>query len=252
MSSRAFIKSLLALLMLLPAFGSAVTLDYNFETGNRFYTDGDYTRAISEYEKVIEAGYQSPELFYNLGNAYFREGQLGQAILNYLRAKKLSPRDEDIQANLEFARRFAIDRIEVTEEIIIFEYIDRFLDSFSLTFVTWSAAILYFLMVGLIIIRFVYRWVYIPNLITVLFALSFLFCSAFAAVKYDRDILTRRGVILAQQIDVKNGPGTDFNDQFTAHAGLVFMIERDEAGYYLVNFENRLKGWVIKEAVAEI
>lgn len=246
------IRIFLAGLMLLPALGSAVTLDYNFEAGNRHYTDGEYTRAISEYEKVVEAGYQSPELFYNLGNAYFREGQLGQAILNYLRAKKLSPRDEDIQANLEFAERFTIDRIEITEETIFFEYIDRFLDSFSLTFVSWLAAILYFLMVGLIIVRFVYRWVYLPNLVTVLLVATFLFCSAFAAVKYDRDVLTRRGVILTQQIEIKNGPGTDFNDQFTAHAGLVFMIEREEAGYYLVNFENRLKGWVIKEAVAEI
>jgi uncharacterized protein YgiM (DUF1202 family) len=80
----------------------------------------------------------------------------------------------------------------------------------------------------------------------------FILAAVFTVVKIDRDVLTRKGVVLADQAEVKSGPGEDFKTKFTAHAGLTFNIERVEADYYWVNFENRLKGWIYKQAATEI
>lgn len=245
-----FLYSLIALAISTSAYSS--TLEYNFDQGNEFYSKGEYRDAIGEYEKVIQGGYQSAELYYNLGNSYFREGMLGQAIKNYIKAKRLNPRDDDIQANLEFARQFAIDKIEVSQETIFFQYINQFFDSFSLTEITWIAIALYFGVMAIILSCYIYRWWRIPSPIVVVFLVLFVISAIFTGVKYDRDVLTRGGVVISQQTDIKNGPGEEYNTQFSAHSGLTFKIDREESGYYLVDFENRLKGWIKIQAVAEI
>lgn len=242
----------LVVLFLLPELIPAGTLDHNFEQGNKLYVEGNYSGAITEYEKILRAGYESSQLYYNLGNAYFRDGQLGMAIANYIRARRLAPRDDDIRANLEFAHQFAIDKVEVSEQIILFDYVNRFFDSFSVNEVTVITFILYLLTVAVILLRYVYRRLYIYTPIVVALIMLMSVSVIFTGIKLERDVLTQTGVVLTPQTDVKNGPGDDYTDQFTAHAGLTFKIEREESGYYLVNFENRLKGWIEKEAVARI
>jgi len=241
-----------AVLLVAPAAIFAGGLDYTFDQANQYYIDGDYDKAAAEYEKILRAGYHSAELYYNLGNTYFREGQLGRAIANYLRARRLAPRDDDIRANLQFARQYTIDKIEITGETILLEYVNRFFDSFSLNEIAATAGFLYLLTAALILVRFIYRWYRVPTPIFITVLVLFIIAGIFAAAKVDRDVLTRKGVVLANQAEVKSGPGENFKSKFTAHAGLTFDIEREEAGYYWVNFENRLKGWLRKQAATEI
>ena len=252
MSLRRLFLTLLATLALAGARAFADDFQQHFQTGNTYYSSGDYAKAIGEYEQVLNAGYHSPELYFNLGNACFRQGQLGLAVLYYTRAQKLDPRDDDIRSNLAFAHAYRIDKIEVSEETILLDYVNRFFDYFSLNEGITVTVILYFLAVSAILARYVYRWVYLPAPAMVLVLAIFALAVIFSAVKIDRDVATRTGVILVQQADVKNGPGAEYKSQFMAHAGLTFTIEREESGYYLVNLENRLKGWVVKSAVAEI
>lgn len=75
-----------------------------FFRGNALYADGRFADAAAVYEQVLADGYESGALYYNLGNAYFRAGDSGRAILNYERARRLVPRDPDVHANLGFAR----------------------------------------------------------------------------------------------------------------------------------------------------
>lgn len=245
---------ILLILLVLPftALAAPETLEHDFEQGNQFYADGRYEQAAAEYEKIVRAGYESSDLYYNLGNASFRQGKLGHAIMNYIRARRLDPRDDDIRANLEFARGFTIDKIEVTQETILLDYVNRFFDSFSLSEIAWLTALLYLLTVGAILAGLIYHWLQVPRPLIIVLFILFLLSAGFTGVKLDRDVLTRTGVVITQQVEVKNGPGEDFTSQFTAHAGLLFTIERKEAGYFLVNFENRLKGWIAASAVAEI
>ena len=75
-----------------------------FFHANTLYTQGQYTAATEAYEAVLQSGFASGNVYFNLGNAYFRNGQAGKAILNYERARRFLPSDTDLGANLQFAR----------------------------------------------------------------------------------------------------------------------------------------------------
>jgi tetratricopeptide (TPR) repeat protein len=79
---------------------------------HQLYESGQYAKAAEAYQQLVDQGYSDAALFYNLGNAYFKQGDIGRAILNYRRAERLHPRDPDTRANLELARSLAVDQIE--------------------------------------------------------------------------------------------------------------------------------------------
>ena len=93
--------------------------DSLWNAGVAAYTEGDFTSAIRDWEEIRSAGLMSRELYYNLGNAYFKTGEIAPAILWYERALKLDPSDADVRHNLEYARSLTQDRIDEVPEIII-------------------------------------------------------------------------------------------------------------------------------------
>lgn len=76
----------------------------NFDAANRLYEQGKFSEAIAGYQQLVQSGKVSPALYFNLGNACFKSGQLGRAIAAYRNAEKLAPRDGDVRANLQFVR----------------------------------------------------------------------------------------------------------------------------------------------------
>ena len=96
---------LACLLLALPAVPSRAALsDAAFESANKLYEEGKFAEAASAYEKVLQGGQTSAALCFNLGNAFFKSGQIGRAIAAYRQAERLAPRDPDLRANLQFAR----------------------------------------------------------------------------------------------------------------------------------------------------
>ena len=75
-----------------------------FDQANKLYEEGKFTEAVAAYEKMFRQGQASPALYFNLGNAFFKAGQVGRAVFNYRLAERLAPRDPDVRANLKFAR----------------------------------------------------------------------------------------------------------------------------------------------------
>lgn len=82
---------------------------------NELYAAGHYAEATSIYEDFVAQGVEDAALFYNLGNAYFQQGDLGRAVLNYQRAAQLNPRDADIRANLALARAQVVDSLPAAD-----------------------------------------------------------------------------------------------------------------------------------------
>ena len=108
------------LLLSLPIAGRAEALSYPdslWKAGVEAYTAGDYAQALTDWEGVRDTGLMSKELYYNLGNAYFKDEQIAPAILCYERALRLDPSDKDVRYNLEYARQLTQDRIEEVPEI---------------------------------------------------------------------------------------------------------------------------------------
>jgi tetratricopeptide (TPR) repeat protein len=103
---RLFILSFLPILLFVFAnIGNAATPQEEFDKANKLFEQGKYPEAIAIYENLIKNGKASPAVYFNLGNAWFKSGKIGYAIYNYLIAQRLAPRDPDIRANIEFARK---------------------------------------------------------------------------------------------------------------------------------------------------
>jgi tetratricopeptide (TPR) repeat protein len=97
--------SLLWLLVLCVCQAQAEVSHDAFDAANKLYEQGKFLDAASAYEKLLQSGRTSAALFFNLGNAYFKGGQIGRAIAEYRRAEQIAPRDSDLRANLQFARK---------------------------------------------------------------------------------------------------------------------------------------------------
>jgi tetratricopeptide (TPR) repeat protein len=119
--------NLFALLLLTFLSSPAAERPSLFEDANRLYEQGKYAEAAAHYESLIKSGRNAPGVFFNLGNAYFKQGQLGHALLNYRKAEALAPRDPDIQANLRFTR----DRVSGSLSVRL-GLLQRFLNYFTL------------------------------------------------------------------------------------------------------------------------
>jgi len=98
----------------------------NIETllrGNQLYESKLYLEASQTYQQLIDIGLKDHTLYYNLGNAYFKQNDLGQAILNYERAMQLAPRDTDIRANLDLARSQLLDKYDITSASPLYQVV---------------------------------------------------------------------------------------------------------------------------------
>ncbi|MDR2907953.1 MAG: tetratricopeptide repeat protein, partial [Bacteroidales bacterium] len=102
-----------------------------FEQGNDFYAAENYKQAAASYLTVVKSGFVSPELYYNLGNSYFRLGDYPHAILYYEKAKRLSPKDPDLLMNLGIAKTKIADKFETLPDIFFVHWWKVFTGLFS-------------------------------------------------------------------------------------------------------------------------
>src|ERR1041384_470335 len=120
--------------VLLSIFSQANDL---LQKGEKAYEKKEYKKAIEAYEMLLKEGYTSSKLYYNLGNSYYRNNQLGKAIYNYELAKKIDPNDEDVKNNLTLAYAKTIDKIEVKENFFVSAVKTNVLSTFSTTAWAW-------------------------------------------------------------------------------------------------------------------
>jgi hypothetical protein len=226
-------------------------LEHDFATANDLYQKGDYAGAIESYLKLVAAGIDNSVLNYNLGNAYFKTGQLGMAIAMYNRALRLDPRNDDIRANLSFARQFMIDKIDPTAENPIWRWYKALVLNYTANEWTILTSLLLFITSAVLVYM---MWTRNRGLLTKSIASSVLVllivCGICTGANVHLSYYSPRGAIVVPEVSVKAGPGEDFDEQFVAHEGLTFNVLRQESGWYLGIFDNRLKGWIrISDAV---
>ncbi|MBT8302403.1 MAG: tetratricopeptide repeat protein, partial [Maribacter sp.] len=109
-------KQLLFIIVMLIAFLGNAQNEALFNRATESYNNGDYQKAIENYSEILENGQHSAELYYNLGNAYYKLNQIAPSIYYYEKALLLSPNDEEIKNNLSYARNMTLDAIEVLPE----------------------------------------------------------------------------------------------------------------------------------------
>lgn len=245
---------LLALgLLLLAAPGLARTPNVRerelFRRGNAAYEASDWGGAVAAYEELLKGGLESPALQLNYGNASLKAGHLGAAILAYRRALRLEPGNEDVRANLDYARRRTQDARpqEMTDP---FPWLTRLRPGPD------RAAGLFALFLNVAAFAFAGRVLLRTNRVLSIVtgaALGLAFFSGLAFLwEYRVEAGRREGVVMAATADVRSGPGDSYTVAFQVHEGTEVSLGRGSNGWVEVSVTPELKGWVpggIVEAV---
>jgi tetratricopeptide (TPR) repeat protein len=229
-------------------------LEEAWKRGNDAYLHGDYDGAIAAYEELDRQEVVSPDLFFNLGDAYFKKGALGPAIWAFERAAALDPDDDDIRFNLEqshkLAARQAHDKIEGEERELLWI---RAVTSLSPSTETWIFLALYLGFFALLVARRRASDDARPALTASAAILAAMTLLAGATVA-GRAILDRSpyGVVLPDSLAVKEGADVNYKTGFQVHAGLrVRLLERDQ-DWLRVRLANGLEGWVRSKDVGRL
>jgi tetratricopeptide (TPR) repeat protein len=226
----------------------AASKDATFRRGNDAYFHGRYQESVDAYEQVAALGVVSPDLFYNLGNAYLKASQLGPAIYNYERALDLDPSQDDVRFNLgvarEAARKKGEDRLAGVESQPFWM---RLAGQVTVNWASWLFLGLYVALFALLIaLHFVQ-----PGFLRVGMWAGFAFLGIAAglagALLGARLYLADRveqAIVLPDVVQVKEGPDPNYQSVFGVHAGLRVRITEKEQDWVRVRLANGLEGWV--------
>lgn len=234
---------------------SAQEPDQLFKEGNKLYTSGKYKEAIEKYEAIIARGYCNAELYYNLGNAYFKSKDIARSILYYERALLLNPSDNDIRFNLELARTFTVDKIS------------RLPDFFLVAFFKWirnrassdSWAYIALISFVLSLFLFVLFW-FAPRLglkrssfyLSLLMMLVFVASLSFS-ISSKRLVNSRKhAIVVVPAVSVKSSPGNSGKDLFIIHSGIKVKIVRELENWAEITLLDGNKGWIRKDVFERI
>jgi len=223
-----------------------------FQSANQAYDRKDYPAAVEKYLSLLHKGYTSPAVYYNLGNVYFRLGDLGQAIWCYRKALKLSPADQDIKDNLQFARLYRVDKIAAEPGFFWLSAFSVLPATLGLNGLSWLTALSWWIILGVLLVYLVYRKRSRIMQIATLASLAvflLLGTSLWAGLKAQQK---ESAVVLSAQAEAKSGPGEDYVSLFTVHQGLECQIEEKREGWYLIYLPNGTKGWVPSKVVGLI
>lgn len=225
-----------------------------FAAGNSEYEAGRYEEAARDYRQLITQGYGSEAVHFNLGNALYKTGRIGPAILEYEKAAAMAPNDAEVRSNLEFVRSLTADKTTGGAQTTSF-FVERLL---SLTTPDQDAVALLalFLAMGaLVAIRIAGGAEMMRRLAVwgmVVLALPLLVAASAYSIKLYRAATTTQAIVLAERLDVRSGPGEDNTTLFTVHEGLKLRVRSEQGAWLLVSLENGLNGWVPASSVGVI
>ncbi len=227
----------------------------NIVKGNKAYSAGSYSTAVDQYKKVVEAGYESPELYYNIGNSYFKLNDYANAILWYERAKRIDPGNEDIDFNLNVANTKISDKIEPLPELFYKRWLNAVILLFSVD--TWATvSIIMFITALLCGVLYLASRVLILRKIGFWFGLGLLFIAGlsmvFAWSGYSFTRNTNEAIVFAPTITVKSSPDEKSTDLFVIHEGTKVRLLDNISGWYEIRIASGSVGWLPATSLEEI
>jgi tetratricopeptide (TPR) repeat protein len=237
---------MLSRLILLTVMALAPAGPYN--QGNQLYARKDYAGAARAYQQALQAG-PSADVCYNLGNALFKSGRIGPAIVQYRRAYYLHPRDADIGRNLSFARSYRVDKV-LTVPGPMARAVDGTFHLLSRTEAALLAAVL-FLLAALSLSAWVVRRRTVFMLGTAVFATLSLFCLVTQWV-WAGEVGAQPAVVVAPEVNALSGPGEEFKQILLLHDGTEVRIRERRGGHLLVQLPGGSGGWIRAEAVERV
>jgi len=231
------------------------TPDSLFQVANNLYQEGKYEMALGQYREITQMGFESADLYYNMGNAAYRSNSIGYAILYFEKALKLDPAHDDAANNLEFASRYRVDTFEQVPELFIRTWIRSFF--LKLSERTWSiiSLLIFILIISSVVIYIFSRSLLLKKLgfFTALIGLCIFILSFTGALSRHRSIKNPdAAIILSPSVVVRSSPSDTGTELFILHEGTKVKINEGVTGWQNIRVVDGREGWIAAEDFGSI
>ena len=216
------------------------------------YTQKDYNKAIELYDKILKQDGESAFVYYNLGNAYYKENKFAPAILNYERALLLDPGDSDIRFNLQMAKQKTVDKIEPLDDFFIKKWIDAIQNRGTADSWAKLALVSFILFIGCLILFFFsrqIRWKKLGFYAGLLLLLVVIMGNVFASDQKKHLLNRDSGIVFAPTVTVKSSPNDSGTDLFILHEGTKVKIKSTLGNWSEISLEDGNVGWMPSDKI---
>ncbi len=239
---------LIALLMLTFAAGIyAQTAESVFEDGVKAYENGDFQSALESFSSLVHKKIVNADLYYNIGNCYYRLDDLGHAILNYKRALRIDPGHARALNSLEFTLTQTQDKQQDHSGDEVSSFLTKINRMISLNTIALIIGILLLVVVLLIVVLILFyrgREKSVPLFFLYIAIVIFIIASIYGWARWRHFGDNEQAVLLADTAVGYSGPGLDYTRVFTIHEGHIFQVMKREAEWSQVKLGNGLGGWI--------
>lgn len=229
--------------------------DYSKQLADSAYVNGDYSEAIDIYEFLLQTG-ESAEIYYNLGNSYFKTDNIAKSILNYERSLLLDPGNSDTRFNLEVARSKTIDKIDHTPELFLEVWANSLMNIYSVK--VWAGiAIFFFILFLVALATYLFARKVIIKKVGFSIALTSFFLSCmgniFASQQKNRLENRKDAIVISPSVVVRSTPSEDGTSLFILHEGTKVRINDDSMREWKeIKLEDDKIGWMPVSALEKI
>lgn len=226
----------------------------NINKANEFYKQGNYSEAIHIYENELKIGV-SPELYYNLGNAYFKQNEIGHSILNYERALRLKPNYKDAAYNLLIAKQKIVDNLNVSPAFFVKRWAISILEWFTSN--QWAIISIISFILSLSFILF-FAFSRERNRRKIAFFTAFILLSLsgltfiFSGLRKDQIVKHRTAIIMNGAVTAKSSPDKSGTDIFQLHEGTKVKVKSTLSSWAEIELENGAIGWIEENTMERI
>jgi len=246
----------LLLLLALPLFSLGDDkVNAIFDRANQLYAKAHYPEAVQVYQQLLNQGYQSPKVYFNIGNAYYKMDDMPSAILYYEKAHKLAPNDEDININIQFANLKIADKIEPQPEFFVNRWWHNFILSLPVNKLA-SFGVLFFIIGFGLLIWYLFTRSYIvkkatfyAGTIAIVAGVVFIFMANRQVSYFDGH---HQAVVFSNSVTVKGSPDLNSKPLFVIHEGTKVNIDQVSENWIEIELPNGNTGWITIDNVKDI
>lgn len=220
------------------------------------YNEGNFSKAIELLEKEKNEqkakGLESAELYYNLGNAYFRNNDLAHALLNYERALLLNPGDRDTKHNIDYVSSLTEDKILVADTFFLSDWFTLLQHCLSANTWALAAIVTFLLLIGSLFLYFFGKSINIKKIsfyAGIVFIIVILLANVFAfRQKYEMKNRAT-AIVISGSVQVKSSPDLNSKDLFILHSGTKVKITKEDRRWLEIEIADGNIGWIQREAL---
>ena len=220
--------------------------EYFIEQGNLAYRNGDYEKSLEWYQKILDTGYESGTVYYNMGNCCYKLDKIGFAVLYYEKAIKLMPGDSEIKFNLDLTNLKVLDRVDLLPRFLLFNWWDAVKYFFSLRELTYLVIIVYVIISITLIIYFFIKTEHFRRIVFSLFivSLALLLFWTFILILNIKDTKNIEAVVVSKVVIVESAPEESSTNVFILHEGIKVKLTDQRGEWAKIELRDGKSGWM--------